>query len=206
MSVDVKKTASALIAVVVALGWMSVTSAWQAPAAGAPKRASVNAATKTVPCTPDGHPDLQGIWDAKSATPLERPREFAGREFLTDEEVKQLEDRAEERGRTGAGRPVSIHPSWWLDYGTKIVPSHRTSLIVDPPDGRMPALTPEAQKRAAAARTTAASHGSLDDPKNLNLWERCVTREVPEGMLPGPYNSNIQIVQIRRPRHDPTWR
>jgi hypothetical protein len=162
-----------------------------------PSAAAKSEAVKpwTPPRMPDGKPDLQGIWDFRSATPLERPREFAGREFLTDQEAADLERRAAEREQTPGARAVSIHPYWWLDYGTKVVATHRTSLIVDPPDGRVPAMTPDAQKRQAARRAEAAQYGPVDSPENRNLWERCVTRELPEAMLPGPYNSNIQIVQ-----------
>src|SRR5687768_15528117 len=105
----------------------------------------------TPPRTADGHPDLQGIWDFRSATPLQRPQQFAGREFMTPEEAADYERRAAERED---GRPPddprteqSVHPAWWLDYGKTVVKTRRTSLIVDPPDGRIPPLTPEAQKR-----------------------------------------------------------
>ncbi len=185
-------------------GQAPVTPRAPAPSTGAkaavatPKSPSARTAVPkawTPPRTLDGHPDLHGIWDFRSATPLERPRQFAGKEFLTDQEAAELERRAEELERTPGGRGVSIHPYWWLDYGTKVVGSHRTSLIIDPPDGRVPSMTPDAQKREAARRAQAAQHGPLDAPENLNLWERCVARQLPEAMLPGPYNSNIQIVQ-----------
>src|SRR5262249_37744024 len=106
-----------------------------------------------MPRTPDGHPDLQGIWDFRSATPLERPARFGGREFMTPEEVAEYERLAlaREDGRPpDDARSVedqSVHPVWWLDYGKKVVKTARTSLIVDPPDGRIPALTPEARDR-----------------------------------------------------------
>jgi len=155
----------------------------------------------TPPHTPDGHPDLQGIWDFRSATPLERPTRFAGREFMTPDEVKEYERLALERED---GRPPddarslqeqSVHPVWWLDYGKKVVKTARTSLIVDPPDGKIPPLTPEGQERAAARRAAARTHGPADSYENRSLFERCLTRGIPEGMLPGPYNNNLQIVQ-----------
>jgi hypothetical protein len=149
--------------------------------------------------TPDGHPDLQGIWDYRSATPLQRPARFAGKEFLTPDEVVAYEQEALERPD---GRPPddgrteqSVHPVWWLDYGKTVVKTRRTSLIVDPPDGRIPPLTPEAQKRNAARRAEAAAHGPADSYENRSLFERCLTRGVPEGLLPGPYNNNLQILQ-----------
>src|SRR5262247_3700514 len=106
--------------------------------------------------TPDGHPDLQGIWDFRSATPLERPARFAGREFMTPAEVVEYEKLAEERED---GRPPddarsvddqSVHAVWWLDYGKHVVKTARTSLIVDPPDGKIPPMTAEGRARANA--------------------------------------------------------
>src|SRR5262245_36348516 len=120
-----------------ALGFAAVLAA--APAA--------QKKTSTSPRTPDGLPDLQGIWHFRSATPLERPARFAGREFMTPQEVVEYERLALERED---GRPPddgrteqSVHPVWWLDYGKKVVKTARTSLIVDPPDGKIPALSPE---------------------------------------------------------------
>jgi len=153
----------------------------------------------TTPRTSDGQPDLQGIWDFRSATPLERPAQFAGREFMTEAEVADYERRAAERED---GRPPddprtdpSVHPAWWLDYGKKVVKTHRTSLIVDPSDGKIPPLSEEGQKRTAARRAFDKTHGPSDSYENRTLFERCITRGVPEGMLPGPYNNNLLIVQ-----------
>ncbi len=164
---------------------------------------SPSAQTKkwTPPRTPDGHPDLQGIWDYRSATPLERPARFAGREFMTPAEVIEYERLALERED---GRPPddarslaeqSVHPVWWLDYGKKVVKTARTSLIVDPPDGKIPPQTSDAKERAAARRVAARSHGPADSYENRSLFERCLTRGVPDGMLPGPYNNNMQLLQ-----------
>ena len=153
------------------------------------------------PRTPDGHPDLQGIWDFRSATPLERPARFAGREFMTPDEVVEYERLALARED---GRPPddarsleeqSVHPVWWLDYGKKVVKTARTSLIVDPPDGKMPPMTAEGRERAAARRAAARTHGPADSYENRSLMERCITRGLPEVTLPGPYNNNLQIVQ-----------
>ena len=164
---------------------------------------SPSAQTKkwTPPRTPDGHPDLQGIWDYRSATPLERPARFAGREFMTPAEVIEYERLALERED---GRPPddarslaepSVHPVWWLDYGKKVVKTARTSLIVDPPDGKIPPQTSDAKERAAGRRVAARSHGPADSYENRSLFERCLTRGVPDGMLPGPYNNNMQLLQ-----------
>jgi len=152
-----------------------------------------------LPRTADGHVDLQGIWDFRSATALERPARFAGREFMTPEEAIAYEKEAVERED---GRPPddgrteqSVHPVWWLDYGKTVVKSRRTSLIVDPPDGKIPAQTPEGRERAAARRAAARDHGPADSYENRSLQERCITRGLPEVILPGPYNNNLQIVQ-----------
>jgi hypothetical protein len=149
--------------------------------------------------TPEGHPDLQGIWDFRSATPLQRPARFAGREFMTQAEVVEYERLAAERED---GRPPddprtepSVHPVWWLDYGKKVVKTRRTSLIIDPPDGRIPPLSAEGQRRLAARNATAKERGPSDSYEDRTLFERCITRGVPEGMLPGPYNNNLSIVQ-----------
>ena len=152
-----------------------------------------------VPRTPDGQPDLGGVWDYRTATPLERPAAFAGKEFLTDQEIADYERRAAARDD---GRPPddarsdpSVHPPWWLDYGRTVVATRRSSLIVDPPDGRIPALTPDAQKRAAERRAASKGRGPADSPEDRTLWERCITRGLPEGMLPAGYNNNVQFLQ-----------
>jgi hypothetical protein len=151
------------------------------------------------PRTPDGKPDLQGIWDYRSATPLERPARFEGREFMTPAEVVEYERLAAERED---GRPPddprteqSVHPSWWLEYGKTVIKTARTSLIVDPSDGKVPPLTAEGEKRQAARRAAAKTRGPSDNPEDRGLFERCITRGVPAGMLPGPYNNNLQIIQ-----------
>jgi hypothetical protein len=101
-------------------------------------------------------PDLQGIWTNATITPLERPRELAGKEFFTPDESAEYEKQV--RGRNNGDRrdvnpdadlAVGYNDFWW-DRGTKVVSSLRTSLVVDPSDGRIPPLTPEAQKKADA--------------------------------------------------------
>ena len=150
-----------------------------------------------VPRTSWGDPDLQGIWDQRTITPLERPEAFANKEFLTDEDVAGYEQRAAERpdGRRPDDRRTgpSVHAPYWLDYGTRVIGSRRSSLVVDPSDGRIPSLTSAArQKVSEAAARRARPAASWED---RSLWERCLTRGVPAGMLPGPYNNNLQIFQ-----------
>jgi hypothetical protein len=87
-----------------------------------------------------------------------------------------------------------VHPPEWLDYGTKVVPDLRSSLIVDPPDGRVPALTPEARQRVASR---AARRRAAEDPEAFPPHERCLVFGAGPPILPGPYNNNLQIVQTR---------
>ena len=113
----------------------------------------------TVPRTPWGDPDLQAIWNNFTITPLERPANLAGQEFLSPEEAVALEQRvadgfdrqnAPSTVRTEllpAGGDVGAYNSYWTDQGTRVVPTRRTSLIVDPPNGRLPPLTAEALDR-----------------------------------------------------------
>jgi hypothetical protein len=145
----------------------------------------------TMPRTPDGHPDFQGIWDFRTATPVERPRELAGKEFFaSDEEAAEFERRAAER----INDTLVVHPPAWLDYGTKVLRSRRTSLIVDPRDGRVPALTPAAQQKASA-RADARRRG--EGPEDFSLAEHCILFGAGPPIVPGAYNNNIQIVQTR---------
>jgi hypothetical protein len=169
------------------------------PAAAQPAAGGNGAASWVMPRTPDGQPDLQGVWDYRTATPLERPPEFAGKQFLTDAEIADYERRAAARED---GRPPddprtdpSVHPPWWLDYGRRVVATRRSSLIVDPADGRIPPLTPAAQQSAADRRAASRGRGPADAPEDRTLWERCITRGHPEGMLPAGYNNNVQFVQ-----------
>ena len=129
------------------------------------EQAKPTAAAASGPRTLWGDPDLQGIWSpGYILTPLERPDEFAGREFLTDEEVASLEAAAGEApGRDGRLAPGSredlegAYNDAFTGRGTEVVRTRRTSLIIDPPDGKIPPLTPEALARRAAAQTARAA-------------------------------------------------
>ena len=156
---------------------------------------STTAAKSKVPRTPWGDPDLQGTWDYRTITPLERAREFGTREFYTEEEKKTLEARAGRRMDTPPEeiRPGLNHAQWWTDPGRFISDGYRTSLIVDPPDGRIPGLTAEGKARQARApnRNNAVNASWLDRGNQ----ERCITYGLPSASLPTLYNNNIQIVQ-----------
>ena len=156
-----------------------------------------------VPRMLDGHPDLQGIWTNGTITPLERPRELADKPFFTPAEAADYEKQVRERNNgdrrdtnSEADLATGYNDFWW-DRGTKVVSSLRTSLIVDPPDGRIPALTADAQKRAAARAEARRLHPA-DGPEDLSLADRCIARAGPP-MLPAGYNNNHQIVQT--PEH-----
>jgi len=197
----------------------------QAPAPTATPSARVTEVRTTfkAPKTPWGHPDLQGTWDYRSITPLERPTQFGTREFLTDAEVKEMEARAAKRMDEPPedGAPAgTVHPTYWTDPGRTVTESRRTSLIIDPPNGRIPpaadgrggggrrgggaaAATAPAGRGAGAAAAgargaggaQARSGGRADSWLDRSTLERCITWGLPTALLPGLYNNNIQIVQ-----------
>jgi hypothetical protein len=148
-----------------------------------------------------GDRDLTGIWTNATLTPLERPAEFAGQEFLTEKEAADYERRMRERNdadrrdaNAEADLAVGYNAAWW-DRGTHIVATRRTSLITDPRDGRVPPLTPLAQQMAAARADARRLHPA-DGPEDTSLADRCIVRgtAVPP-MLPAGYNNNYQIFQ-----------
>ena len=148
-------TTSVLAAVIVAGAWLM-----RKPVAGSAATAD---GTSAVPRTPWGAPDLSGIWNGKSMTPLERPAKFANREFLTDQEIAVIEGaRGQERGRdvrAKKGTEADVEGAYNNIFSTaldaKYVRTKRSSLIVDPPDGRIPARTPEGEKRRELLRRRA---------------------------------------------------
>jgi hypothetical protein len=154
------------------------------------------------PRVADGQPNLEGIWTNATITPLERPPELAGKAFFTEAEAVAYEKQMAERNDVDR-RPASVqtdvalgyNAAWW-DRGTRVVKTRRTSLVIDPPDGHIPALTPDGERRAAARAADIRLHAA-DGPENRSLGERCIlwpTAGPP--MMPGPYNSNYQILQI----------
>jgi hypothetical protein len=150
--------------------------------------------------TPWGHPDLQGIWDYATITPMERPNDLAGKEVLTPEEAAEFERRTlaqrnPDRRDGGAQADVGrAYNEFWWDFGKNVISTRRTSLVIDPPDGKIPPLTPEGKKRADARNVVRQrpAHG----PEDRNLWERCImaTNAGPP-MTPSAYNNNVQIFQ-----------
>jgi hypothetical protein len=144
----------------------------------------------------DGRPDLQGIWGFATVTPLQRPKEFADREVLTPEEKAKLEEQAVRDQFVDrpppAGSPGSYN-KFWSDSGTKVVGTNRTSLIVDPPDGRVPPLTPHGKEREAALETRAKVAAG---PEDLMTWDRCILGfNAGPPMIGGGYNAFVQLFQ-----------
>ena len=193
--------------------------------AAAPAAAQTGA---PAPRTAWGQPDLGGVWEYKTRTPLERPEQFDGREFLTEEEAAEIEERERARIQAMEERPaqrtIAIptagdrpgrwldspdHPSlqgqtgsyniFWFDWGTTAVSTRRTSLIVDPPDGRLPALTEAGRERAR----TMGSRSSFSDTVgtaasylDFSNSDRCLmSGNAGPPMLPGVYNNNMQLFQ-----------
>jgi hypothetical protein len=170
----------------------------------APKPKDSAAKKWTPPRTADGRPDLQGVWSYATITPLERPDDLAGKEYLTAEEAAAYQKKLLELGNKDArpGDPLSdvsaAYNDFWWDRGTNLVGTRRTSLIVDPPDGKIPALTAEARQRAAARTEARRQRGPADGPEDRNMAERClVSLNAGPPMIPSAYNNNIQLFQAR---------
>jgi len=183
--------------------WLTIvtTTLILLPSSAAGQLGSVDDESGVVFRTPWGDPDLQGIWTHGTITPLERPAEYAGRELLTDEEVAALnhasDTRADQREGLTAEQDVRLaYNQFWWDRGISI---GRTSLLVDPPDGRLPARLPEAERLATSAeneRMRAIRRGNLpaSGPEDMDLGDRClVYRPVP--ITSSGYNNNVQIAQ-----------
>jgi len=184
-----------------------------------PQKVSASASASTMPRTPDGHPDLQGMFNTATVTPLERPASFAGKKTVTEAEAQAYAKTFLDEGNIDKRDPdpkVDVgraYENLFLDRGTRMarlrggIPS---SLVVDPPDGKVPALTPAGEKRIAAERAAqrptseageqsgATGAGAYDNPEQRPLAERCLlgfgsTSGPPA--LPVLYNNFKQIVQ-----------
>jgi hypothetical protein len=177
-----------------------------------------SAQSPAVPRTPWGDPDLQGTFssEAELSVPFERQTQYGERRFLTDAEFAQRRAQADkqilsdnsdfdletaDRSNAGAVGSATSPPPHWLERA-KV--SRRTSLLIDPPDGRLPPLVqsrPAGGRGRGAAGGTFAGLGSFggtaifNGPEDLSLWERCISRGIPGAMFPTVYNANLRIVQ-----------
>ena len=169
----------------------------------------VTAADWKAPRTPWGEPDLQGTWtsEAELSVPFERSAQYGERQWLTDAEyaqrLKQTEsqlatDNAEftidgaDISNAGAVGSATSPPPHWLERRET---SRRTSLVIDPPDGRIPEMTAEARQRLAASARGSFVNGGYNGPEDGSLWDRCITRGLPSAIFPTVYNANTRIVQ-----------
>ena len=193
-------------ALVIAIGVAHVSA--QSPPASNPSvgTAGGTAAKGTPPRTPWGDPDLQGTYTNKyeTSTPFERPKEFEGRriEDVTREElaaaVKKRQEDTLARAKFFGGDPEGLignsaefRDIYEIDRGS------RPWFVIDPDDGQIPPILPEARARIAAERRATGSFGSgpFNSPEDFSLWDRCITRGLPGSMLPGQYGNSYQIVQ-----------
>jgi hypothetical protein len=156
------------------------------------------------PRTPWGHPDLHGIWNNVTATPLQRSDANKDKALLSDEEAADIAQRAAQREAESEARPTAQQTagqrtgyasSIWFET-THSLSQNRTSLLVDQEDGRLPPLTPEG-KKIAQELAEAAKLRPADDPEARGAYERCISRGLPGAMMPGFYNHNYQIIQTR---------
>ena len=148
----------------------------------------------TTPRTAWGHPDLQGTWTNTTTTPLERPEDLAGKELLTDEEWALRNPETGLSDDRPSGDPVGFYNDYWLEQGEL---SMRTSLIVEPSDGRLPPVT-KSEELLQSGRTSSYSSiggAQFDSWTDFNVYDRCITRGLPGAMTPGFYNHNYQIFQ-----------
>ncbi len=178
--------------------------------------AQTQASTVDPPLLPNGRPDLSGVWDYRSLTPLERPSELADQAFFTDEEAAAFATRRAQESdvdqnlasplarrvvaRSGLAQTkerldlAGGYNNFWYDWGTTGVETKRTSLVIDPPDGRIPDLSPAARERAA--RRLELLRRVAEGPEDRNLGERCIVRpNAGPPLTPGGYNNNVQLFQ-----------
>jgi hypothetical protein len=184
-----------LVAVLIAVMPVS-TRAQRAAAARSP------ATPGQVPRTVDGHPDLQGVWSFASLTPLERPDELAGKTVLTEKEaidygqtlVRAL-DHDTPDGAERLCKGTGNYNEFWYDRGA-LIKTRRTSLIVDPSNGKIPPLTAEGEKRRDLRAAARRARGPADSWEDRSLGERCIVGfNAGPPMMPGAYNNNVQLFQ-----------
>jgi hypothetical protein len=172
-----------------------------APLARAAEPASKDAAkpskTWTSPRTPDGHPDLQGYWTNGTYIPLERPKELGTKEFYTEAEAIAFEKKKRQEENSQAADDVHYdNVIWQGDKWAKGSANLRTSIVFDPPDGRLPPLSPQGQKRAAELAALVPRRAAVESAEVRTLGERCITWGADGPPLLGStYNANYQVLQ-----------
>lgn len=185
------------IGAVMAIGWLGPVSA---------------SGQTEAPRTAWDRPDLQGVWDFRTITPMERPEELGDQAFLSAEDAADLEQGIADRDARLAARPAQrtvatnsvdrgvdgapgSYNQFWMDRGTRVIGTRRTSLVVDPPNGRIPAMTPAGEQRRAAEREHVRDHPA-DSWADRSIYERCIL-----GFNSGPpiepraYNNHMQLFQ-----------
>jgi hypothetical protein len=180
---------AALGATMVCAVLAGVTADGQGPT---PPKKSAGAAGRPIPRTADGHPDLQGLWNSIDSffTPLERPSKLGGQGSASDEELNEvLRQEAQKKIDGALTVGVGSYGREWYEYKEGNI-SGQLSLVVDPPDGRIPPLTPWGREKADYVRAHATDSYEFLDP-----GDRCVTRGILGMMLPTFYNNGKQIVQ-----------
>ena len=174
-------------------------------------------AQDSAPRTAWGEPDLQGVWDFRTITPMQRPERYGDKEFLTAEEAAALDQAAVDRevrlwtqasertesggnvDRRGAGQAPGSYNQFWIDSGTRSVDTRQTSLITYPPNGRYPSLTAEGQRRSDARRAYAREHPA-DTWEDFSSGVRCILGfNAGPPFTPSAYNNNMQLFQT--PNH-----
>ena len=187
-----------LSALAAAMALVSLPMAGQAPA-----KQTKTSKAYTPPKTPWGDPDLEGVWPGNMGVPMQRNAKLGERTTLTDEEFAAKEVQARQQAKADAESTASSDtrvgigpPSYWTERGK---PSRQTSLIVDPPNGRLPDLTAEAQKYRKEARggkgLPGEWKGEADSYDDLNIYYRCISRGLLGSVIPVVYNNGNQIVQ-----------
>ena len=169
-------------------------------------------AAQDAPRTAWGAPDLQGVWDFRTITPLERPEELGDKAFLTEEEAANLEQEVVDRNNELAAREArrtsvtesvdrgeqgapGFYNNFWLDRGTSTVGTRRTSLIVDPPNGRLPEMSPAGRERTEARQEYRREHPA-DSWLDRSAFDRCILGfNAGPPITPGGYNQNLQVFQ-----------